>query len=630
MRLGIGAGLVAWLLVAAPGPALAEQSDSARWKLSMNDAELRDVALQMSTILNTTVVLDPRVRGRITVLSEQELDRDGIRELFYAVLDAYGFAAVDEGPRLLIVPAAEAKTRAEKDRRPVAASIVTRVLTLQASQAADIAGLVRPLVSANGYVGPSASANSLVITDTQANVQRIVDIVRRLDGGANQAHQVITLKHGRAAEVAPILVQSLGSEGAQQVIADPRANRLVLIGNAQTRRRLAELVRSLDVVTSREENARVIRLRHGDARQLAELLDGLGQRLGQPAPAVGNKAQAGAHSEVVVRADEAQNALVLVAEPGLLGTLERIVRLLDQPRAQVLIHAAIVEISGDVKEALGVQWGVGAGELRGGITFPGSDFGLAGLWGGPSKPLPEGVLLGAGSDRFGLLVSALASDSHNNLLSTPSLLTLDNQQAEILVGQNVPFQTGSYTTSGNGADNPFTTTERKDIGISLKIRPHINEGSTLRLEVEQESSEIAVAAGTQSKDLITNKRALKSTILADDGEIIVIGGLMKDSVRQQQSGVPGLSRLPLLGALFRWTREVKEKTNLVVFLRPTIVRGKQDLASMSEDHFNALRGLNSTQARQGNSLLLPRELSELFEPREATDVFDLRRERREP
>lgn len=225
------------------------------------------------------------------------------------------------------------------------------------------------------------------------------------------------------------------------------------------------------------------------------------------------------------------------------------------------------------------------------------------------------------------MISALASNTHSNLLSTPSLLTLDNQEAEIIVGQNVPFKTGSYATNSNGAGNPFTTVERKDVGISLKIKPYINEGSTLRLEVEQEVSDIAPSvSGIDSSDLITNKRALKSTILADDGEIIVIGGLIRDSVRTQQSGVPLLRNIPYLGALFRWTRDTQTKSNLMVFLRPTIVRSKEDLADVSQQRYDALRKLSQPGAHGNNSLLLPAESRQLFDPAPDAPVFDLRKQ----
>ncbi|MNI07884.1 Type II secretion system protein D precursor [compost metagenome] len=328
----------------------------------------------------------------------------------------------------------------------------------------------------------------------------------------------------------------------------------------------------------------------------------------------------------MIKADESQNALVLIAEPAQVRTIESIVRQLDQPRAQVLIHAAIVEISGDIAEAVGVQWGLNTGDAKGFINFPGTDIPIVGgLTFDENKSAPEGALLRLGSDRFGALISALASNTHSNLLSTPSLLTLDNQEAEIIVGQNVPFKTGSYATNSSGADNPFTTVERKDVGISLKIKPYINEGSTLRLEVEQEVSDIAPSvSGIDSSDLITNKRALKSTILADDGEIIVIGGLIRDSVRTQKSGVPLLRDIPYLGALFRWTRDTQTKSNLMVFLRPTIVRSKEDLVDVSQQRYNALRDLSQQGAAGNNSLLLPADARRLFEPGSDAPVFDLR------
>lgn len=583
------------------------------WYVALNDAELRDVVQEMAQMLGETVVLDPRVKGRITVMSDRELDRQGVRKLFYSVLDAHGFAAINEGERLLILPAAEAKARASSAVTPVDAEFLTQVLALQTSNAADLAGLLRPLASAHGYVGPSASANALVITDVASNTRRIAELARQIDTGAEIGHSVIELRHALASEIAEVLEQSLATHKGEvpgQAVADPRSNRLVILGNQQTRKRLADLARALDSPAQQlHENSRVIRLRHGDAAQLAQMLDGVGQRLAQEGSAT-PKAARNVTRDIVVKADESQNALVILADPGHLRTLAQIVEQLDQPRAQVLIQAAIVEISGDVSQALGVQWGVNRGSLTGGSQFSAADLTWGSLLGDGDAKRPDGGFLGIGNDRFGLLVSALASNVHNNLLSTPSLLTLDNQEAEILVGQNVPFQTGSYTTSGSGADNPFTTVERKDIGISLKIRPHINEGATLRLEVEQENSEIAPTAGTDARDLITNKRSLKSTILADDGEIIVIGGLIKDSVRTQASGVPLLKDLPWLGGLFRWTRDTQIKTNLMVFLRPTIVRGAGEIRRASQDSYDGLRLQPQTPAGR-----LPDALERLFEPR---------------
>lgn len=607
-------------------------AEEEKWQLAMNNAELRDIVEELSGILGTTVVLDPRVSGRITVMSRQALDREGVRRLFYSVLDAHNFTVIDEGDRILITPVAEAKTRAGQGTAATvtASQFVTQVIELNTSSATDLSGLVRPLVSANGYVGPSVSANALVVTDTAANVNRIAQVIRQLDSGQNNRHSVVQLLHAQAADVVTVIESSLGKRNAEtmiQVLADTRTNRLILIGPPAVRQRLSELARGLDTpATASLDNARVIRLRHSDAKQLAQILEAMGQGR-KPTSTVNGVKENPSAAPFMVKADESQNALVLIAEPAQIRTVENIVRQLDQPRAQVLIHAAIVEISGDIAQAVGVQWGISSGDAKGFINFPGTDIPIVGgLKFDESRTAPEGALLHLGSDRFGALISALASNTHSNLLSTPSLLTLDNQEAEIIVGQNVPFKTGSYATNSNGAENPFTTVERKDVGISLKIKPYINEGSTLRLEVEQEVSDIAPSvSGIDSSDLITNKRALKSTILADDGEIIVIGGLIRDSVRTQQSGVPLLRDIPYLGALFRWTRDTQTKSNLMVFLRPTIVRSKEDLADVSQQRYNALRELSKPGAQGNNSLLLPAESRQLFDPPSDAPVFDLRK-----
>jgi general secretion pathway protein D len=619
------------ILAAATVPGALRAAEE-KWQLAMNNAELRDIVEEVSSILGTTVVLDPRVSGRITVMSRQALDREGVRRLFYGVLDAHNFTVIDEGDRLLITPVTEAKTRAGSGagKNATASQFVTRVIELNTSSATDIAGLVRPLVSANGYVGPSVSANALVVTDTAANAQRIAKVVRELDAGQNSMHAVVQLRHAQASDVAPVMEATLGKRNADsaiQVLADSRTNRLILIGPPAVRQRLAQLARGLDIpATATPDNARVIRLRHSDAKQLAEILESMGQ--GRKAlPALGGNKETSSGATFMIKADESQNALVLIAEPAQVRTIESIVRQLDQPRAQVLIHAAIVEISGDIAEAVGVQWGLNTGDAKGFINFPGTDIPIVGgLTFDEKRSAPEGALLQLGTDRFGALISALASSTRSNLLSTPSLLTLDNQEAEIIVGQNVPFKTGSYATNSSGADNPFTTVERKDVGISLKIKPYINEGSTLRLEVEQEVSDIApTVSGIDSSDLITNKRALKSTILADDGEIIVIGGLIRDSVRTQKSGVPLLRDIPYLGALFRWTRDTQTKSNLMVFLRPTIVRSKEDLVDVSQQRYNALHDLSQQGAGGNNSLLLPADARQLFEQVSEAPVFDLRK-----
>jgi len=586
------------------------KAEAPTWQLAMNDADIRDVVREVGSILRQTVVLDPRVQGRVTVHSDEPLTDEQVRRLFYSVLNAQGFAAINDGERLLIVPGSEAKTWANHQASGLPEAMTTRVFELGSSVAADIAGLLRPLVSSGGYVGPSASANALVITDSAANLERLGHLVEQLDAGQQHEFSLVQLKHATAHKVVTLLSAAADpNSSSHKVLADPGSNRVLILGPAKVRERLVRLVRAFDTPALPEgQNWRVIRLDYGDAGQLAKVLGNIGNGLAEPGKAEGAR-NAELASQVRIEADESQNALVLVADAERLRTVEQIVRKLDQPRAQVLIQAAIVEVSGDIIQTLGLQWGVNTGSLTGAINFPGAGVSIPELLSGVEPGVVVGAGLAVGSDRFAALISALASDTRNNLLSTPSLLTLDNQDAEILVGQNVPFQTGSYTTSGSGADNPFTTVERKDVGISLKIRPHINQGNNLRLEVEQESSE--VVPGLSGADIVTNKRVLKSTILAEDGQIIVVGGLIKDGIRRERSEVPGLGRLPWIGGLFRWSRDTQIKTNLMVFLRPTIIRTTAERTQSNQQQYDRLR--------QDNADWLDQDPRHLFERNPESD-----------
>ncbi|WP_225775997.1 type II secretion system secretin GspD [Pseudomonas sp. Marseille-Q5115] len=596
---------LATLLVCTAAPLRADT-----WMLSMEDADVVDVATEVAGILGLTAIVDPRAKARLTVHSDQALDRNQVRELFYTVLESRGLAAVEEDGRLLVVPAADAKARAAS-RTDL--GVVTQVLALHSAQAADLAALLKPLASAQGYVGPSASANALVITDTAANARRLARLAQELDNGEQAGHDVLPLKHADANELATLLERATARKGDEtpRIIADPAGHALVLLGPPALRERLKGLALSLDVPRSSDSNAAVIHLRHGDARQLAEVLDPLSQQAGEPLEGL-PRDRAGAGQSATVRADESQNALVMIGPSKAIRTMQALVSQLDQPRAQVMIEAAIVEISGDTSQALGVQWGLQGGDLGGSSSFPGAGISPIGTL-AEELDLPDGGLLRLGNDRFRLLVSALASNVNSNLLSTPSLMTLDNQEAEILVGQNVPFLTGSYTTGNSGSDNPFTTVERRDVGIKLKIRPHINDGDAMRLEIEQENSEVAPTTDPAVKDLITNKRSVKSTILARDGQIIVLGGLIKDSVRQTESGVPGLKRLPWVGRLFTWRRDTQVKTNLMVFLRPTVMREAVAQTALAERQLQRARQTETEVIDDPRGRRVPPEAQGLFE-----------------
>ena len=627
-------------LATAPLPVFAAEPVSASsssqqdsWTINLKDADIREFVDQVADITGQTFIVDPRVKGQVSVVSKAPLSLSEVYQLFLSVMATHGFTVITQGDQARIIPNAEAK--AEAGSGPEAPdTLETRVIQVQHAPVTELIPLIRPLVPQYGHLAAVTSANALIISDRAANIARIEDLMRQLDQKGDRDYTVLNLQNAWVMDAAEVLNnavtrgQAKGTNAAQ-VIADSRTNRLIIVGPPSARAKLVSLAQSLDTPTARSANTRVIRLRHNDAKALATTLGEISEGLKSPE----GTEQKGKPQNILIRADESLNALVLLAEPDTVNALEDIVRQLDVPRAQVMVEAAIVEISGDISDALGVQWAVDARGDSGGLG--GVNFGNTGLSVGTvlraiqedkipdNLTLPDGAIIGIGTDSFGALITALSSNSKSNLLSTPSLLTLDNQQAEILVGQNVPFQTGSYTTDASGANNPFTTIEREDIGVTLKVTPHINDGATLRLEVEQEISSIAPSAGVnaQAVDLVTNKRSIKSVILADDGQVIVLGGLIQDDVTSTDSKVPLLGDIPLIGRLFRSTKDTHIKRNLMVFLRPTVVRDRAGMATLSGKKFNDISVLGADE--DGNSTL-PGDAVRLFDKPGAAAI-DLRK-----
>jgi general secretion pathway protein D len=617
----------------AAEPAAATQG-AETWTINMKDADIRDFIDQVAEISGETFVIDPRVKGQVSVISKTPLGLEEVYQLFLSVMSTHGFSVLTQGEQARIVPITEARSGANSGRR-APDDVLTELIQVQHTSVNELIPLIRPLVPQNGHLAAVAASNALIISDRRANIERIRELINQLDAQGGGDYNVINLQHAWVLDAAEVLNNSVmrneRKDGSgTRVIADARTNRLILLGPPAARQRLANLARSLDIPSTRSANARVIRLRHSDAKSLAETLGDISEGLkNQEGGADTTKSKP---QNILIRADESLNALVLLADPDTVATLEDIVRNLDVPRAQVMVEAAIVEISGDISDALGVQWAVDARGKTGGVG--GVSFGNTGLSVGTvlramqdneipdNLSLPDGAIIGIGTDSFGALITALSSNSKSNLLSTPSLLTLDNQQAEILVGQNVPFQTGSYTTDASGANNPFTTIDRKDIGVTLKVTPHINDGATLRLEVEQEISSIAPSTGVnaQAVDLVTNKRSIKSVILADDGQVIVLGGLIQDDVTSTDSKVPLLGDIPLLGRLFRSTKDTHIKRNLMVFLRPTVIRDRAGMASLSGKKY---RDISVLDGNDGGRNLLPGDAERLFD-KPGAGAIDLR------
>ena len=627
--------------LAAPLPAFAAQpvatvnQGAETWTINMKDADIREFIDQVAAITGETFVVDPRVKGQVTVISRSALSLDEVYQLFLSVMSTHGFSVLTQGGQARIVPGTEARSSANNGRA-APDDIETELIQVQHSSVNELIPLLRPMVPQNGHLAAINASNSLIISDRRSNIERIRQLIADLDQGGNSDYSVINLQHAWVLDAAEALNSSVMRNEKKdgtgtRVIADARTNRLILLGPPAARQRLANLARSLDIPSTRSANARVIRLRHSDAKSLAETLGDVAEGL---KGAEGAETTTSKPQNILIRADESLNALVLLADPDTVSTLEDIVRNLDVPRAQVMVEAAIVEFSGDISDALGVQWAVdargGTGGL-GGVNFSGTGLSvgtvLQAIQDGAipdNTTLPDGAIIGIGTDSFGALITALSSNSKSNLLSTPSLLTLDNQEAEILVGQNVPFQTGSYTTDSSGSSNPFTTIEREDIGVTLKVTPHINDGATLRLEVEQEISSIAPSStlNAQAVDLVTNKRSIKSVILADDGQVIVLGGLIQDDVTTTESKVPLLGDIPLIGGLFRSTKDTHVKRNLMVFLRPTVVRDRAGMASLSGKKYSDISVMGYDDA--GQQVLPGSDPQRLFD-KPGAGAIDLRK-----
>ncbi|WP_354009879.1 type II secretion system secretin GspD [Endozoicomonas lisbonensis] len=643
----------------SPSGSSSENSSEKKWSLNQQNADIREFIAQIAKITGETFVIDPRIKGgnTVSVISSKPLSSDEVYDVFLEVLSANGYAVIPKGNIINIVPSTTAKTSSpdEATQKPRDAVMTTRVIELHSVSSIELIPIIRPLIAQYGHAAASASSNAVIVSDLADNVERIAKLVKELDEAGNNDYEVIQLKHAWVGDIAKIIQDTLTTAKGQlpsglQVIADERSNRLVIKGNSSKRIRVRKLVETLDKQGIRKSTTKVIFLSYADSKNLAEILseasgtiqdsqEKKGKSSGsapvpQPAsaaPKVQAKGQPSGKSSknktqnVFVKADETQNALILIADPETLTEMEHIVRQLDVPRAQVLLEGAIVEVSGDIGDALGVQWGIDGTKT---ISSRGEkgDGNISSVIGNPlennAKNIPIGTLALRGGN-FGILVTALSKKANSNILSTPSMLTLDNEEAEFQVGKNVPIKTGSYQTGSAGtSSNPFTTTERKDIGVKLKITPHINEGNSIRLELEQEISTLDQTVIVED-DLVFNTRTLKTTVLVDDSQTIVIGGLIEDESGASKSKVPLLGDIPLLGQLFRSTNKTNKKRNLMLFIRPTIMRNSETLAKATQDRFSKLKIL---QSAPGKINTLPENPDSLFD----AEAFDLRKQDRAP
>lgn len=610
------------------------------WKINLKNADIREFITQVSTITGTTFVVDPRVKGNVTVVSDRKLDTEAVYALFLSVLRVHGFGASRTGDVVRIVQSATVKQSGapvNDDGGSLSEQVVTRVISARNVAAADLVKILRPLIPQYGHIAAVPQANVVIISDHADNIARLLTIIRQVDVADEDEVVVVTLEQAWVGSVVAILEQvapdqiGKSAAGPQRVlvIGNDRNNTLVLRGKSAAIAEVRSLIEQLDQPATSSGSTRVFQLNHADAARTAEILNGI---LIEPRGRGDNTKS----ENISIQADISLNAIVVRADPGTMSEIQEILRQLDIRRAQVLIEAAIVEVSVDATRAIGIEAGVAD---AGGKSVPFASTTLNGIISNLLSSISATVVDGkidpvqgiasVGSPTlavarldpdgvsFGAILNAIAINTSADLLSTPSILTLDNEQASILAGQTVPFRTGSFTSTNNGASNPFTTIQRQDIGIELTVTPHIHDDSSIRLEVSQ-TVENVINTGLEIgeagfSDVVTNKRSIETTILADDRQTIVLGGLIQDDVRATRKKVPLLGSIPFLGRLFQNRSTTRTKVHLLVFLRPTIQRTREEVAETTERKYNGIWQVQ-IESRESGSESEP-QLEQIYEGR---------------
>ena len=620
---------------------------------NFQEADIQAVVKTVSQITGRNFLMDPRVKGKITIISTRPVSKNAVYQIFLAALKAQGFTAVT-GPAdiLKIVPLNEAKQDADVSSGPSLSGgeqTVTHVVTVQYGSATQMVALLRPLMAPTSQLSVYAPANTLILTDYASNIQNLLRIVGILDREGAAEITIVALKHASATDIADVITrlypnvtqampgmpqmpQNVGESERVLIFPDPRTNSMLIrTDNQSNLKQVRELIERLDVPAKIGGNTRVVYLRNADAVKMAEILRGLmsGERgAAVAAPAVPGRPAAAKGAEAsLIQADEATNSLIISASDAVFNNLRAVIEKLDVRRAQVYIEALIAEVSTEKASEFGFQWAAGT-NVRGGTAgavanFPASGVPIVGAAAADSAVLAGSLSKAAGLSLayvgkditlpngttvkgLGALARALEEQSIANILSTPNLLTLDNAEAKIIVGKNVPFLTGSFSQTGGtttGAVNPFQTIDRQDVGLTLKIKPQISEGGSIKLKILQEVSSLAGAVGVGASDLITNKRSIDTTVIVDDGNTVVLGGLVEDNVSETTQAVPFLGRIPLLGWLFKYRTQKKTKTNLMVFLRPVIVRSPQDSYNFTTSRYEYMRALEKAVSRDKAPIL---------------------------
>ncbi|MDT0636206.1 type II secretion system secretin GspD [Spectribacter hydrogenoxidans] len=619
LTLGISASVVA-----QQTPEGIEAVNGESFTLNFKEADITALVATVSEVTGRNFVVDPRVKGQITVLSAEPMTPDELYETFLSVLEVHGFSAIPAGEVTKIVPQVNAKqdggfggdTATRED-------IITRVIQVDNVPADQLVPILRPLVPQYGHLAAYPASNILIISDRQTNADRLVRLVGQIDREGNRDIERVQLDNATATEVVQVITQLKGEASKEapsaddfSVVADERTNSVIIAGDPSSRLRLRAIIADLDTPVDQDGGTQVIYLDYADAETLAPILQTFAENQSEQGNRGGNNT-ASQSASINVIAEPGANAIVVNAPADAMREIRSVIDQLDIRRGQVLVEAIIAEVSIDRSRQLGIDTAVFddntavAGSILDNDTLEAIPA-LAGN-GTPLGLIQQGLNFGIGdlnSDgtSFAVLLKALSGDSNTNVLSTPSLLTRDNEEAEIQVGQEVPFITGNFTNTGTGGGgtggnlNPFQTVERRDVGLTLTLTPQINAGNTIQLTLAQEIS--SIAQGTSGAvDLITNQRTLNTSVEVENGQILVLGGLIDDNLTESEQKVPILGDIPLLGALFRSREVERSKRNLLNFIRPTILRGDGAAGYYTRKKYNYMRNLQQEQQKTGIPLM---------------------------
>ena len=601
--------------------------------VNLKDTDIQEFIEFVADVTGATIVIDPAVKGKVKVISSKPVSRTELYDLFLSILDVHGYTAVRSGEVVRVIPnknARSAPVDVISGTSIINDEYVTQVIRLENVSAAKLIPVLRPLVPQQAHMAAYAPSNAIIISDIRANIDRIATIIDRMDQSAVRETEIVKLRYGVATDVVEMLKtleKSRAGEGADSndetsLVADKRTNSVIVTADEVSIERIKGLIDYLDIPLEQSGNVRVLYLEYADATEVAEVLTRVMQNLSRLDDESSGRTRAANAAKSTIEADAGTNSLIITADTDEMVALEAVIARLDIRRAQVLVEAIIVEIDVTEGRELGLQWlfandsglygsnisparqgsnaaiaqailpedsastEIGVRDLAGALSqVPGTTFG----WGVVDQNLTMTTIL-----------NTLEKQGNTNILSTPSLLTLDNEEAFITVGQQVPFVTGSYTNTGaaNGVANPFQTIQRENVGVTLQVTPQINEGDSVVMDIVQEVSSISQQALSAS-DVITNERKIETKVLAKDGDIVVLGGLVKDDIQDSQQGIPLLSGIPVLGRLFRNDVVSVTKSNLLVFIRSTIIRDDNDLAGATAEKYRYIRDQQRQRRDQG-------------------------------